>query len=65
MALESCLGSLTFIGGTGGCCSVCFFKSSRFPGFLGEELLGLSTLANLHSTTLLLLEVIVTVPGLS
>ena len=40
-------------------------RSSSLPGFLGEALLGLSTLANLHSTTLLLLGVIVTVPDLS
>lgn len=40
-------------------------NSSKLPGFLGEALRGRSTLANLHSTILLLLGVIVTIPGLS
>ena len=64
---ESCLGKTTFIGGTAWLDTWpgFLFKSSSFPGFLGEALLGLSTLASLHSTTRLLLGVIVTVPGLS
>ena len=55
---------MTFMGGTTEACSD-FLMSSSFPGFLGDALLGLSTLESLHSVTLLLLGVIVTVPGLS
>ena len=58
--LESCLGSLTFMVGTVGGFTDCV-NSSKLPGFLGEALRGRSTLANLHSTILLLLGVIVTV----
>lgn len=65
---ESCLGKTTFMGGTawpGTWPGFLLFKSSSLPGFLGEALLGLSTLASLHSVTRLLLGVMVTVPGLS
>lgn len=57
--LESCLGNTTLMGAPD--CSDCFFSSSNFPTFLGEALLGLSTEASLHSMTLLLLGVMVTV----
>lgn len=50
--LESCLGRTTFIGGTAGWPD--FLKSSNFPGCLWEALLGLSTLARLVDTLLLL-----------
>ena len=51
--LESCLGRTTFIGGTAWDWPD-FLKSSNFPGFLWEALLGLSTLARLVDTLLLL-----------
>lgn len=64
---ESCLGKTTLMGGTGlgSSLPVVVLRSASFPGFLGDALRGLSTLANLHSVTRLELGVIVTVPGLS
>ena len=51
--LESCLGRTTFIGGTAWDWPD-FLKSSNFPGCLWVALLGLSTLARLVDTLLLL-----------